>query len=526
MSIKEIKDIKDISGIKFGVLSNKEIEEQSVCEVHNNKLSGDNTVYDIRMGASAENQNCGTCMQTIQMCPGHIGHIKLNEPILHPLFYDSIVNFLRCFCIKCNKLMITEDQIELDGINRYKGHHKFLAIIEKIKKNDVCCNIGCMTKQPKYTYNNNDNNITMVYKPVRPVCICDNEEDCDCDYEQRCKEYSETKKKNMLIVLETDEIIKIFDNVKDEEVLLVGLDPEFVHPRNFIIHNFPVIPPCSRAPVVVEDDFCDDDLTIQITEIVKLNNQLAKVTKLDEIKKQKIIQSLKFRIKTYYNNSDGKAKHPASGRVIKSIKERINGKTGQVRGNMMGKRCEQTARTVIGGDPTVRLGQIILPRKIANTLTFPENVNKINIEKMQKLVDDGRVENVERVFEDGKKINFNMKYTTRDRHIDVKNDDLIIRDGKHITITDTNVMELRKGDKMIRDGKELKELKTKNKFELRVGDRIKRYLCDGDFVIFNRQPTLHKGSMLGKEILIKDGRTIRFSLAATKPFNSDFDITH
>jgi len=143
-------------------------------------------------------------------------------------------------------------------------------------------------------------------------------------------------------MLTTEEIRKIFDSILDEDIRLIGLDPTLVHPRNLVITVLPVMPPCDRPYVQADGNMCDDDITNQYCEIIKANNHLGndklsgKRKELSETKRQKFLASLRFRILTTFNNGQGKAKHTTNGRAIKGIKERLAGKDGQLRNNMMG----------------------------------------------------------------------------------------------------------------------------------------------------------------------------------------------
>lgn len=70
-----------------------------------------------------------------------------------------------------------------------------------------------------------------------------------------------------------------------------------------------------------------------------------------------------------------------SGRPLKSIKQRLKGKEGRVRGNLMGKRVDFSARTVITPDPNLQIDQVGVPRSIAANMTFPEIVTPFNIDR-------------------------------------------------------------------------------------------------------------------------------------------------
>ena len=304
--------IHEIKSITFGVFSAKELIKMSVAEITSTKLSGGiGTVYDERMGTIENGNKCETCKEGAKICPGHQGHVVLNEPIIHPLFYKEVRDFLTCVCIKCYRIILTLDQIMLDDIIKYTKSERFDKILEKIKKIDTC--FYCNTPQPVYKYNPNDNNIQMVYKD------------------------KDTKITSTMIV---DDILKILDSIIDDDVKLMGFDPSLMHPRNLIMTVFPLIPPSARPYVIADGNVCDDDLTNQSIEIVKANTHLKKDNPaLTENKQQKYLQILKFRISTFFDNSLGKSKHTTNGRPIKGIKERFAGKSGQLRNNLMGKRC-------------------------------------------------------------------------------------------------------------------------------------------------------------------------------------------
>lgn len=70
-----------------------------------------------------------------------------------------------------------------------------------------------------------------------------------------------------------------------------------------------------------------------------------------------------------------------SGRPLKSIKQRLKGKEGRIRGNLMGKRVDFSARTVITPDSNLEIDQVGVPRSIAQTLSYPEIVTPLNIDR-------------------------------------------------------------------------------------------------------------------------------------------------
>lgn len=316
------RDIREVDQIVFGIYSADEIRKLSVCKIDSSKIGGleknlYGTVYDPRMGTIENGKQCETCGEGSSpwTCPGHFGHIELNECIVHPLYFKRVVDFLRCFCIKCFKLLMTNDQIVLSGINRSTGVKRFTRILENLTKIDMC--YDCKQPQPDIKYTATDNTIAMVYKN---------------------KGKDKTK---ISVPLQVDEIKNIFDNISNDDVRLLGFNPDLMHPSNLIITVFPVLPISARPYIICDGNICDDDLTIQIIEIIKANNHLKAEDGIpvNDTKRQKYIQSVKFRISTFYNNSGGRAKHSTNGRAIKGLKERLTGKEGILRFNLMGKRC-------------------------------------------------------------------------------------------------------------------------------------------------------------------------------------------
>ena len=200
--------IKEISSVSFGVFSPEEIIKISVCDITSPKKTGYNTVYDPRMGTTDSSKPCETCGENANVCPGHFGHIELHKPVVHPLMYKKVLGYLNCFCVKCNRLLLTKDQIFLYGFNRYKGHVRYGKIKEKIKKVEICCHEDCATAQPKFRFLPTECVYTKTYEGGRHG-------------------------EKVSVTLTVPEIQKTFNNISDEDVKLLGFDPELIHPQKF-----------------------------------------------------------------------------------------------------------------------------------------------------------------------------------------------------------------------------------------------------------------------------------------------------
>jgi DNA-directed RNA polymerase beta' subunit len=482
-----------IDSIEFGILSPEDIKNMSVVRIFSNKLSGPNSIYDDAMGPIDNGKICPSCSCDNKTCPGHFGHIELNYKIIHPLYYRIVLLFLKCYCVKCSSCLLTPDQLKLAGLLKLTKENRFVKIVERCEKIDVCP--LCQAQQPKILYVASESNIYMNYK---------------------------TKDETIRTQLTEQEIENIFQNISEESISMLGLNPQNTHPKNLILSCLPVIPPIARPYVVSDSVTCDDDLTLQYLEILKTNNHLEDHSQ-PESKKAKYIQSLKFRIKCLFDNSQDKAKH-TNGRPVKSIKKRITGKEGQIRNHLMGKRVNKSGRTVIGPDATVGLGEIGLPPEMSRILTYPERVNRFNIDKLSETIASGNANFVQR----GEQ-RINLRYAMFRKGTELLYGDVVQRthNGKQLKLVndENNTVTLKEGDRLFRNGKEIPDLSfpTKREFAVRIGDIVQRHLRDGDIVLLNRQPTLHKGSMLAQRIRIIKGKTIRMNLAITKTFNADFD---
>lgn len=486
-------ELRDLDYIQFGIYSSEEIIKNSVCEVHNVKLTGPNSVYDERMGIMEANKKCVTCGQNEKKCIGHFGHINLKIDVLHPLFNKLTMLILKCVCYKCSRILLSKEQLELNNLLKYQKQTRFNKIVEKMDKIDYCTH--CETIQPKYLFCTQDKHFYMVFK---------------MDGEQ------------MRMQMFENEIRKIFENVIAEDIILLGFDPNNFHPKNLILNVLPVIPPVARPFIIADNLTCDDDLTIQYQEIVKANFHIGDPNTIDS-KRTKFTHALKFRIKSLFDNS-GDRQRVSNGRPLKGIKKRLTGKEGLIRNNLMGKRVDKSARTVIGPDPTLNVDQIAIPREIADILCYPVRVNAINKTHLDGLIRQGKVNFI---LKDEGNVRINLKYATMKQGTKLQYGDVIMNGYGKIRIIkkESEIFSLQEGDRVFRNGELVPDTKPNQyrPYEIKIGDVVERKLFDGDILLLNRQPTLHRGSMIAQKVVIRPGKTIRLNLAITKSFNADFD---
>jgi len=496
----------EIKSLKFGILSEEEILHQSAFEVTTAKIVGSNlygTVHDPRSGPIGSTK-CETCKQTEWECPGHFGHIKLNIPILHPLFLNHITLLLNIFCKNCYRLLLSDTHLELLKINKlYKGA-KLAAISEKVKKYEQCTHC----KYPKMDYK------LILKEPKHIIRI---------EKDPLCSSKAKAIKNANIEILHVQEIKELFMNLYLPDILKLNI----AHPKNYCLTVFPVIPTCCRPYEIVDDFISDDDLTYQLLEIVKNNNMIASKTNMAE----KYINNLQFRIETYFSNAKGKATHSTNGRIIKGVRERLVRKEGRIRNNLLGKRVEMSARTVAGPDPYLGIDEAGIPKHIAQILTVPIICNNWNKTYLEKLINTpNAVLRLERYDEENKKLSkFNVNALMWSNGTILKHDDVIyLKNGEqhivHNTIPLSTIPLLTNAKKIIRNDEEIPiVVPIKKNISLQCGDVVHRFLQDNDIVLLNRQPTLHKGSMMAFRAKIRNHKTITVNLACTKSFNADFD---
>ena len=286
--------------------------------------------------------------------------------------------------------------------------------------------------------------------------------------------------------LSAEKAHEILRRMSDEDVAALGFDPSRARPDWMVLTVLPVPPPPVRPSVAMDGGAArsEDDLTYKLNEIIKASARLARQEAAGAPAHivREFAALLQFHVTTYLDNT--KPGHPVaqqrSGRPIKSISQRLKGKEGRVRGNLMGKRVDFSARTVISGDPNLALDELGVPWSIALTLTVPEAVTPHNLARLARLVENGphpppgQTGAKYIVREDGQRLDLRFLRRDADRHLE-------------------------------------------------CGYVVERHLQAGDIVLFNRQPSLHKMSIMGHRVRILPYSTFRLNLSVTSPYNADFD---
>jgi DNA-directed RNA polymerase II subunit RPB1 len=279
--------------------------------------------------------------------------------------------------------------------------------------------------------------------------------------------------------------LQVFRNITTQDIYDLGLSYDYARPEWMIITVLPVPPPPVRPSISMDGTGQgmrgEDDLTYKLGDIIRANGNVR--TAQQEGSPAHVALEfenlLQYHVATYMDNDIAGQPQALqkSGRPVKSIRARLKGKEGRLRNNLMGKRVDFSARTVITGDPNLELDEVGVPISIARTLTYPETVTRYNIDKLAQLV------------QNGPDVHPGARYIIRP-------------DGSRI---------------------DLRHHKRISNITLELGSKVERHIQNGDFIIFNRQPSLHKESMMGHRVRVMPYSTFRLNLSVTSPYNADFD---
>jgi DNA-directed RNA polymerase II subunit RPB1 len=456
-----------IIGIQFSMLSPEEILKSSVAEITSrdtyvNNRPVINGLFDPRMGVLEPGIICPTDGLNYMQTPGYFGHIKLARPVYYYQYLSSIIRILRSTCFKCSKLLISKDKYAalVKDMNEDEKFNYVFSIASKIKRCGEAIDDGCGCMQPKKI--RKDGLATL--------------------YAEWDNLPGTTDTASRSIRLSSEMVLKIFKRISDDDIQFMGFSPTFSRPEWMICQVLAVPPPAVRPSVKHDSQQrSEDDISHILVNIIKANTTLQE--KINANANAGVINDwttvLQYYVATQIDNNIPNVAQVAqrSGRPLKSIKERLNGKQGRVRGNLMGKRVDFSARSVITPDPNLSIRELGVPLKIAKNITKPVIVNDINKDFLMKLIQNGPdVYPGAKILEKKNGDNISLRYMDR------------------------------------------------NSVVLENGDTVHRHMMDGDAVLFNRQPTLHRMSMMCHIArVLKQGDTFRMNVADTKPYNADFD---
>ena len=460
--------LKRIKSIKFGLLSPKEIRKMSAAEIITPDTYDEDGfpiefgLMSQRLGVIDPGLRCKTCGGRMGECPGHFGHIELAAPVIHIGFVKRIQKILSATCRACGRVLLADVEREefMEEIEQARERGDldvFEEVVKRVLKTASSrseCPF-CGERQARITLE-------------KPAAF----------YEVEGEKGGEVKKRRLM----PTDVRERLERIPDEDVRLLGMDPESARPEWMVLTVLPVPPVTARPSITLETgQRSEDDLTHKLVDIIRINQRL--IQNRDAGAPQLIIEDLwellQYHVATFLDNEMPgvpPARH-RSGRPLKGIAQRLKGKEGRFRGSLSGKRVNFSARTVISPDPNISIDEVGVPEQIAKELTVTVHVTPRNLEEMRETVRRGTEHP-------------GANYVRRP-------------DGKKLKITEKNRETLAS--------------------ELDVGWKVERHLRDGDIVLFNRQPSLHRLSIMAHYVKVMPGKTFRLNPAVCPPYNADFD---
>lgn len=429
---------------------------------------------------------CTTCHGKLATCQGHFGHIKLALPVFHVGYFKSIITILQNICKECSHLLLTESDkrkymkdLRRPGIDNLTRMRILKKINEQCKKTRSCIKCGAINGVVKKAAT-----LKVIHDKFRWIGKKTPEEKVEWDesFNEAKKSQPEIEKflKKAMDDLNPLKVLNLFKEIQPADYPLLGMDPTKGRPEMFIWTYIPAPPVCIRPSVQQDTATNEDDLTTKLGEVAFTSSLiragLEKGMSITSLMEQWDFMQLSLAL---YINADTPAGPDRAAKSIRGLCQRLKGKQGRFRGNLSGKRVDFSGRTVISPDPNLRVDQVAVPDRVAKILTFPEKVTRYNKEKLKALVSNGAM-----VYPGA---NYLLK--------------------KNETIRRS--LKFGRRNEMAAD--------------LNVGDIVERHLEDGDVVLFNRQPSLHRLSILSHYAKVQPWRTFRLNECVCTPYNADFD---
>ena len=470
---------KVIDAIKFGLLPPDEIRRLSVVETGTSDtydedgapISGG--LMDQRLGTLEPRQRCRTCGNIAINCPGHFGHIELAVPVIHVEFAKQIYRVLSATCRGCGSILLDEDlkeklsaqrklDIEMFGKVGDETVAEIIKQAKKYKKHKECPYCGMIQTVVKF-------NKPTTFMEIEKEEFFDDDGEVEEDVTRR---------------LTANMIREWFERIPDDDLEMLEYNPAVARPEWMVLQVMPVPPVDVRPSIILESGIrAEDDLTHKLVDIIRINQRLRENIEAGAptLIIEDLSELLQYHVTTYFNNEVSgipPARH-RSGRTLKSLAQRLKGKEGRFRGNLSGKRVDYSARTVISPDPNLDINQVGVPVHIASKLSVPDVVTERNLETIKKLVIQGPSKHPGALY-------------------------VIRPDQKRIRL------------EFVQDRTVIAE-------SLEPGFIIERHLMDGDIALFNRQPSLHRMSIMAHQVKVLPYKTFRMHLTVCPPYNADFD---
>ena len=522
---------KVLGGIDFGLMDPETYRDMSATKVITADTYDDDGypidmgLMDPRLGVIDPGLECRTCGSHSGSCNGHFGHIELAAPVIHVGFTKLIRRLLRSTCRECGRLALDDAQRDefRDRYGRAKElgddeHDVLKAAVRQARKASTCPYCGEPQADIKHekptTYYEVQDVLAGDYSERIAAAMQPDEEADDPGTSPReladetdialervneimAGEFRPRKEDRRAIesALDVDlteedmnklmpsDVRDWFEDIPDEDLGVLGIDADDSRPEWMILTVLPVPPVTTRPSITLDNgQRSEDDLTHKLVDIIRINQRFMENREAGapQLIIEDLWELLQYHVTTFVDNEISgtpPARH-RSGRPLKTLSQRLKGKEGRFRGSLSGKRVNFSARTVISPDPTLSLNEVGVPDRVAKEMTQTLNVTERNVEEARQYV------------RNGPEAHPGANYVRRP-------------DGRRLKVTEKNCAELAE--------------------KVEAGWEVNRHLVDGDVVIFNRQPSLHRMSIMAHEVVVMPYKTFRLNTVVCPPYNADFD---
>ncbi|AQL42416.1 DNA-directed RNA polymerase subunit A' [Halorientalis sp. IM1011] len=523
---------KEIGELSFGLMDPEEYRDMSATKVitadtyDDDGFPIDMGLMDPRLGVIDPGLECKTCGKHSGSCNGHFGHIELAAPVIHVGFAKLIRRLLRGTCRECSRLCLNDEEREefTSRLRRTRELGNDLndvtkAAIRQARKKDHCPFCGeqqyDINHEKPTTYYEVQQVLSAEYpdliaeamepdpddeddRGTSPVELADDtgidqsriQEILSGEFRPREEDRKAIERALDVDLTEEDmnklmpsDIRDWFEAIPDEDIEVLGINAERSRPEWMILTVLPVPPVTARPSITLDNgQRSEDDLTHKLVDIIRINQRFMENREAGapQLIIEDLWELLQYHVTTFMDNEISgtpPARH-RSGRPLKTLSQRLKGKEGRFRGSLSGKRVNFSARTVISPDPTLSLNEVGVPDRVATEMTQTMNVNERNLEEARRYVSNGP------------EAHPGANYVKRP-------------DGRRLKVTEKNCEELAE--------------KVEPEWE------VSRHLVDGDIIIFNRQPSLHRMSIMAHEVVVMPYKTFRLNTTVCPPYNADFD---
>ncbi|XP_063781050.1 DNA-directed RNA polymerase I subunit RPA1 [Pseudophryne corroboree] len=581
------KDIpwRRLEGISFRIYSSEEIRMQSVKAITNPQYLDSvgnpmvNGLYDLALGPADNKEVCATCAQDFQNCPGHLGHIELPLIVYNPLLFDKLYLLVRGSCFHCHLLTCPRSaihlllyQLKILSRGALKEVYEVEAVLSRFLEGNSSAS-GNEIKEELETYTRE---VLKSYpkKPegsnVKNICVARNKLISDFwkshMRSQKCpscsaprsvvrKEHNSkltiilASKKNQDRASKAAEQIESFElskrgyltpsTTKEHiealwknegfflQCLFSGLEiGQDSSPEKFFL-DLVVVPPARYRPVNrLADQMFTNGQTVNLVAVLKdisvIQKLLAVMAEeqskpppneetdigLEQAEPEQTIDrsflpmlsglSLTDKLYNSWVRLQAHVNIVFDSDMDKLISEKFPGvrqllekKEGLFRKHMMGKRVDYAARSVICPDMYISTNEIGIPMVFATKLTYPTPVTTWNVQELRQAVINGPN----------------------------------VHPGASLVVNEDGSRTILNPSNLVQREAIAKQLLTPSTGTQRLPAKIVyRHVKNGDVLLLNRQPTLHRPSIQAHKARVLPGeKVLRLHYANCKAYNADFD---